>query len=143
MQCQVTGIYAGAAHKVAIHIVEHLVTVDIVVVVRCGDRLGMEVVRSGNKVADNKVVGGKHQMIRWGQVNLAYLGRVLCDVEGPGVDKTVPTHQIKRMPFQLSQLILVAKLADQRELPLLYPGLCQFGYPDIPLAIGADSSNWP
>ena len=89
----------AAAHEVAGHVVDDLVTVDVRVVVRGRDGGGGVVVElAGHEAADHVVAGLEREMDRRGLVEVLAGDRLeVGDVEGEGPEVPVPADEVEGM----------------------------------------------
>ena len=86
-----------AAHEVAVDVVQHLVRVDVRVVVGGRNRLGVVVVQAGRKRADHEVVALKRLVHGRRLVDAAGDRLKVPRVERVGVVVAVPAHHVKRV----------------------------------------------
>ena len=97
MQCNRCFFDATPTAKIAIDIVEHLIAIDIAMVVRDRHRQWMIIQLSWHKRADYKVRSLERLMDgRW----LMYTSRnwfEIVDIQDPGIGATIPTHNIQGM----------------------------------------------
>src|SRR5690349_13019523 len=97
MQCNRCFFDAAPTAKVAIDIVEHLIAIDIAMVVRDRHRQWMIIQLSWHKRANHKVRSLERLMDRrW----LMYTSRnwfEIVNIQDPGIGATIPTHHIQGM----------------------------------------------
>ena len=85
------------AHKIAIHVINHLVRIYIAVVVWRWNRLWMVVVKARDKRTHHKSVGMEGLMHRWRLMDSPSDRLKIVDRETPRKIVAVPTHYIKGM----------------------------------------------
>ena len=92
-----TLLYIIAAHKIAINVVQHLITVDIAVVVWRRNCFWMVIIQSRNEGTHHKSGCFKSLMYRWWLMHAP--GYRFKIVNGKSVRKiiSIPAHYIKRM----------------------------------------------
>ena len=88
------------AHELARGVVEHLVRVDVAVVVRRGHRLGMEIVRPRAERADDEAVALEGLVHRRRLVHAPDDRLEVVDVERPGIELAVPPDDVERMVIE-------------------------------------------
>ena len=108
-------------HEVAVHIIEHLIGIDVAVIVRRRNGLWVVIVHPRRKSADHKVVCLKSLMDGRRHVYAAGDGLKIFCIECIGIIVTVPTHHIEgvRIVDQAVQMILFPD--DNGESPFFVP----------------------
>src|SRR5688572_20475822 len=85
------------AHKIPINIIQHLITINIAVIIWRRNGLWMIIVNTGTKTAHHKGRSFECLMYRW---RLMYASRYrlkIMDRKTPREVVTIPTYYIKRM----------------------------------------------
>src|SRR5690606_40785219 len=97
MQRDVSGGYIIPTHKITIYIIQHLIAVDVTVVVGRGNTLRMIVIEPRHKRTDHKCISLKSLMNRWRLMNSPGDGFKI--VNGKSIRKIIAViaHNIKRM----------------------------------------------
>lgn len=134
VQRDLAALHVIAAHEVAIYVIQHLVAVDVAVVVRCGDGLWVVVVEPRHKRADNKGLGLKSLVDGWRQVYPAGYGFEVVDGKGVRIDKAIPSHEVERVAEIEIRINLVLLFYVNQKLALLVVCLQVCGFADVPLA---------
>src|SRR5688500_13321669 len=139
--CGVKGHHAPGdiftAHKIAIHIIQQLITVDIAVVIRCGDRLRMIVEQPGAKRTDNIIVSFKGLVHRRWLVHAPGDGFEVVDTESKRVTTAIPPYHIKRMMPVMDPIDPRLLFCFDQEIARLVERLQVLRSTDITLAKGS------
>ncbi|MNS52675.1 hypothetical protein D3C72_853960 [compost metagenome] len=85
------------AHKVAVYIIQYLITVDIAVMVRCRDRQRVVVEQARYKRTDYKIMCIEVLVYRWWLVYAAGNRLEIVYADGIRILATIPTHNIEWM----------------------------------------------
>ena len=86
-----------AAHKIAIHIIQHFITVDITVIIRCRNCIGMIIVQPRHKTANHKGVGFKSLVHRRRLMHPPCYRFKIMYRKNVGITAAVPPNYIKGM----------------------------------------------
>src|SRR5450432_1519811 len=136
MQGNHTSCYLFTAHKVAIHIIQYFVAIDIAMVVGNRNRQGMVVKKTRNKTTYDKVVAFKSNMNRrW----LVYPSRdrfKIQDGENIGITATIPANDVKRMMGIMNSINNSLFLYAYKKISAFIPGARKDRGPYIPFTIG-------
>ncbi len=97
MQRNVATINAGSAHKITFYVVQNLIRIDVGMIVRCRNRLGVIIVHPRHKTADDKGIGLECLVDRRGLVHAPCDGLEIVDGHGIRKVVTIPTHHVKRV----------------------------------------------
>ena len=115
--------YVFTAHEIAIDVVEHLIAVDVAMVVRRRDGLRVVVVQARHEGADYKVAGGKGLVHGGRLVHPAGDGLEVVNAESIGVYVAVPADQVEGVVEVIIGVHLILLFDIKQELPLLIVGL--------------------
>src|SRR5882757_9289110 len=85
------------AHEVSIYIVQKFVTVDITVIIRCGNRLGVIIEETGTERTYDKIMPFKSLVHRRGLMHPTRNRFEVMDAESKRITTTIPSNYIKRM----------------------------------------------
>ena len=110
---------ALAAHELARRVEEHLVGIDVAVVVRRRHGLRIEVVRARAERADHEAVALERLVHRRRLVDAPDDRLEVVDVERPRIEVAVPADDIERMMIEHQLVDRVVLLDQDRELALL------------------------
>jgi hypothetical protein len=129
-------LHVLAAHEVAIHIVEHLVAVDVAVVVGRRDGQRVVIVQARHERADDEVVRLEGLVHRRRLVYPPGDGLEIVDGKSVGVEVAIPAHQIEGVVEVVVRIDAVLLLDVEEELALLVVGLQILRLADVALAEG-------
>ncbi len=125
-----------AAHEVPVHVVEHLIAVDVAVIVGCGDGFGVIVVEPWAERTHDKGITFEGLMHGGRLMHTSCYRLEIVDAEGVGIVVTVPGHHIEgvRGIDELVHRVLLLHLDE--ELTLLIVRF-EIGWPaDVALTEG-------
>ncbi len=123
------------AHELAGGVEQHLIGVHVAVVVRRGDRLGVEIVRARAERADDEPVPLEGLVDRRRLMHAADDRLEVVDVERPGIELTVPPHHVERVMVEDDLVEPVVLLDHDREGALLIVGAELTRDADVALAV--------
>src|SRR6476620_5887915 len=97
MQCDHSSGHIFAAHEIAVHIINHFITVNVAVIIWSRNTLRMIIKHTGNKTADNKIICLKSLMYRWRLMHTTGDRLKIMNRECKRVTTSVPPNYIKRV----------------------------------------------
>src|SRR5690606_13646954 len=93
----VSGSYIVTAHKIAIYVIQHFITINIAVIVGCWNGLRMIIIYTRYKTAHHKGIGFKGLMYWWRLVNATCDRFKIVNRKRIRIIVTVITYDIKWM----------------------------------------------
>ena len=108
-----------AAHELARRVEQHLVAVDVAVIVRRRDRVRVEVVGPRTERADHKAIALKRLVHRRRLVNPSDDRLEIVDAEGPRIEVPVPSDHVERMMVEHQLVERVVLFDEDRKVAFL------------------------
>lgn len=126
-------LHVFAAHEVAVHVIEHLIGVNVGVVVGCGNRERVVVVHARHEGADHKVVPVEGLVYRRRHVQATRDRLEIVDAEREGIHETVPAHHVERMIEVVVGVNVVLLFNVKQEIAALVISLQISGFANVAL----------
>src|SRR5260221_1972389 len=123
------------AHEFARRVVEPLVRIHVAVVVRRRNGFRMEIVGARTEGAHHEAVALKRLMHRRRLVHASYDWLEVHDVERPGIELAVPSHDVTRIVIEHDLVQSVVLFHDNREIAHLVEGSQLARNADVALGI--------
>src|SRR4030095_11007240 len=111
------------AHELTRRVEQHLVRVHVAVIVRCGHRLRIEVIRPRAERADHEAVTLEGVGPRRRLMNATDDGLEIVDAEDPRIEVAIPAHDVERVVIENQLVQRVVLLDEDPEVTLLVVGL--------------------
>jgi hypothetical protein len=132
-----------AAHKVTIHVIQEFIAVDIAVIVRRRNALGMVVVHPGDEGADHKIVRFKGLMNGRRLVDPTRDGFEIMNAESEGIAASVPSDDIEGMMGVVQSVEHPLFLCFYQKVSCLIDRIEAMRWPDVALTIGGVFEQLP
>src|SRR5262249_46317856 len=126
---------ALARHEVALDIVQHLVAVDIRVIIWRRDRQRVVVELARHERAEYEVWPFERLVYRRRLMNAPGNRLEILDIEGPRVQIAIPADRVKRVVIENMQGVAVARAYQHRELARFVVAGQLERYADVALAV--------
>ena len=123
-------------HKVTVHVIQHLVTVDVAVVVGRGNGQGVVVEQARHEGANDEAPRGEGLVNRWGLVDPAGDRLKIVDRKGVGINVTIPTYDVEGVAEVMVGVEVVLLLDVEQKITLLIVGIQACGFADVAFAEG-------
>src|SRR5688500_769905 len=131
------------AHELARRVVQHLVGIDVAVIVRSGNRFGVKVVGPWTERAHDEAVTLKCLVYRRRLVDTADDRLEIHDVECPRVEVSVPADHVERMMVEHQLIDAIVLFYKQREVSLLVMRLELKWTTNVSLGVGRPFDELP
>src|SRR3990170_2786074 len=135
MQRDVATVDAFARHEIAFGVIDHFIGLDVGVVVRSRDRVGMEIIEARHERAQHEVPTLEGLVRWWRHMQKPDTRFEIVDAEYPRIQEPIPTYDVMRVMIEDMTADCVAHFHPHLEFATVGVNIQLVGHADITLGV--------